>query len=101
MRPSAADDHWEEDASGSGSDLAVPRPPSVAWLLLAGIAWYQRSRLRERLHRRGSRCRFIPTCSEYGSRAVVKYGAVKGTALTMRRIYRCSSGFQGPYVDFP
>jgi putative membrane protein insertion efficiency factor len=34
-------------------------------------------------------CRFYPSCSEYASEAVSRYGALKGTYLAMRRIARC------------
>jgi putative membrane protein insertion efficiency factor len=34
-------------------------------------------------------CRFQPTCSNYASTAVERYGALRGTWLTMRRLARC------------
>ena len=37
-----------------------------------------------------SHCIFIPTCSQYGIEAIEKYGALKGTALTVWRILRCN-----------
>ncbi|HET8521585.1 MAG TPA: membrane protein insertion efficiency factor YidD [Thermomicrobiales bacterium] len=90
-----------EDVPGVLDNVAHLDVTPPARLMLAGIVWYRTSRLRVWHHRRGARCRFIPTCSEYCGRAVVKYGAAKGITLTVRRIYRCSSGYQGPYVDFP
>ncbi len=38
---------------------------------------------------RPSPCRFEPTCSAYGVLAVERFGAVRGGALTLRRIGRC------------
>jgi putative membrane protein insertion efficiency factor len=35
-------------------------------------------------------CKFTPTCSEYGYSAVEKYGVLKGTYLTIRRLLRCN-----------
>jgi putative membrane protein insertion efficiency factor len=35
-------------------------------------------------------CRYTPTCSAYGIQAVIKYGAIKGTLLTLKRFARCS-----------
>lgn len=35
-------------------------------------------------------CRYYPTCSEYGLEAVRKYGAIKGTYLTIKRFLRCN-----------
>ena len=34
-------------------------------------------------------CRFSPTCSEYSIEALNKYGAFKGSFLTIKRIFRC------------
>ncbi|QLG89483.1 membrane protein insertion efficiency factor YidD [Chitinibacter bivalviorum] len=37
----------------------------------------------------GPRCRFTPSCSQYSVEALQKYGAAKGSCLTVRRICRC------------
>ncbi len=37
----------------------------------------------------GKNCRFEPSCSEYAKQAVVKYGAVQGIWLSLKRIGRC------------
>ena len=42
-------------------------------------------------------CRFVPTCSEYAMLAVKKYGAVRGTALALKRIFRCHPFHPGGY----
>lgn len=34
-------------------------------------------------------CRFTPSCSAYGIAAVRRHGAIKGGALTLRRLARC------------
>ncbi|MEK7575978.1 MAG: membrane protein insertion efficiency factor YidD [Patescibacteria group bacterium] len=34
-------------------------------------------------------CVFYPTCSEYGISAISKYGAVKGSIATIKRILKC------------
>ena len=36
-----------------------------------------------------SRCRFTPSCSQYGIEAFEKYGPIKGFYLTVKRILRC------------
>ena len=36
-----------------------------------------------------SSCRFYPSCSEYAIEALGKYGLVKGSWLTLKRIARC------------
>lgn len=37
----------------------------------------------------GPKCRFTPTCSQYGIEALKKYGLIKGGWLTIKRISRC------------
>ena len=38
----------------------------------------------------GSKCRYTPTCSQYGIEALKKYGPLKGLWLTGKRIVRCN-----------
>lgn len=37
-----------------------------------------------------SMCRHIPTCSNYGIEAIEKYGSIKGSLMTFKRIIRCN-----------
>ncbi|MBL6903318.1 MAG: membrane protein insertion efficiency factor YidD [SAR86 cluster bacterium] len=37
----------------------------------------------------GPSCRFTPTCSEYSIQAIDKYGPLKGSWLSIKRISRC------------
>lgn len=46
-------------------------------------------------------CRFYPTCSHYSYEAVSKYGAVKGTYLSIRRISKCHPFHSGGYDPVP
>jgi len=34
-------------------------------------------------------CIFYPTCSQYTLEAIEKYGAIKGSAMGIKRILRC------------
>jgi len=44
----------------------------------------------------GPSCRYTPTCSQYGIEAFKKYGPLKGSWLTIKRILRCNPwGGQG------
>lgn len=36
-----------------------------------------------------SRCRFLPTCSEYAYLALKEYGILQGLNLTVKRLLRC------------
>jgi len=49
----------------------------------------------------GSNCRYYPTCSQYGIIALKKYGILKGSILTAKRIARCNSLFKGGYDPVP
>ena len=73
------------------SALDLSRPPREQWTakgLLAAIHLYQAT-LSPHMSLIGVRCRFTPTCSHYGEGALRKYGALKGTLLTLRRVARC------------
>ncbi|NLN14590.1 MAG: membrane protein insertion efficiency factor YidD [Tissierellia bacterium] len=45
----------------------------------------------------GRHCRFYPTCSQYSLLVYEKYGFIKGTYLTIRRILRCNPFHEGGY----
>jgi len=47
------------------------------------------------------KCRFFPTCSQYALEALEKFGALKGTLLTVRRIFRCHPFNKGGYDPVP
>jgi len=49
----------------------------------------------------GNCCRFQPTCSEYAKEAYQKYGFMKGTYLTIRRLLRCHPWAKGGYDPVP
>ena len=42
-------------------------------------------------------CRFTPTCSEYMTEAITKYGFWKGTQIGLRRLLRCHPFHAGGY----
>ena len=46
-------------------------------------------------------CIYTPTCSLYALEALDKYGAFKGTYLTVRRILRCHPFHRGGYDPVP
>ncbi|MGP3967848.1 membrane protein insertion efficiency factor YidD [Streptomyces sp. 6N223] len=49
----------------------------------------------------GPVCRYYPSCSHYGYRAVEVHGAVKGSALTAWRILRCNPWSRGGVDHVP
>ncbi|MEO8435125.1 MAG: membrane protein insertion efficiency factor YidD [Pyrinomonadaceae bacterium] len=42
-------------------------------------------------------CRFVPTCSEYASEAIQRYGALRGSFMGLRRLFRCHPFNPGGY----
>lgn len=65
----------------------------VVKVALAIIKWYQIiSSLKP-----FNRCRFVPTCSQYASQALKKYGLLKGLSLGLKRIGRCHPWNKGGF----
>jgi putative membrane protein insertion efficiency factor len=46
------------------------------------------------------RCRYYPTCSEYGYIAIERFGVFKGGLLALRRVLRCHP-FSSGGIDEP
>jgi putative membrane protein insertion efficiency factor len=42
-------------------------------------------------------CRFHPTCSQYAIDALKKYGSIKGTYLSVKRVSKCHPWHPGGY----
>jgi putative membrane protein insertion efficiency factor len=49
----------------------------------------------------GNHCRFTPSCSQYASEAIGKYGAFKGSWLALKRLGRCHPFCDGGYDPVP
>lgn len=49
----------------------------------------------------GPACRFEPTCSRYAEEAVRRHGAMRGSALAVKRLLRCRPGAPGGYDPVP
>ncbi|MEI4524990.1 membrane protein insertion efficiency factor YidD [Priestia megaterium] len=48
-----------------------------------------------------ARCRFYPTCSQYGVESIKRFGAVKGSYLTGKRILKCHPFHPGGIDEVP
>ncbi|MBP5572802.1 MAG: membrane protein insertion efficiency factor YidD [Bacteroidales bacterium] len=49
----------------------------------------------------GGACRYTPTCSNYGIQALEKYGAFKGSWLTLKRVLSCNPWGGSGYDPVP
>lgn len=49
----------------------------------------------------GSPCRFYPSCSVYAIDAIAKYGVIKGSILTGKRLGKCHPFHPGGYDPVP
>jgi len=48
-----------------------------------------------------SSCRFYPTCSQYAMEALEKYGFLKGSSLSLKRILKCHPFHSGGFDPVP
>ncbi|MFP7734332.1 membrane protein insertion efficiency factor YidD [Priestia aryabhattai] len=48
-----------------------------------------------------ARCRFYPTCSQYGVESIKRFGAIKGSYLTVKRILKCHPFHPGGIDEVP
>lgn len=65
--------------------------------LIRAIRWYQRciSPLF------GPQCKYYPSCSHYALTAVRRFGAARGSVLTILRLLRCRPWSRGGIDDVP
>lgn len=63
--------------------------PRQILVLLVRIYQWVLSPLKSTFFGPAGRCRFTPSCSHYAVEALQVHGALKGTALAARRLYRC------------
>lgn len=49
----------------------------------------------------GQQCRFEPSCSNYTQEAIVVHGAIKGSWLGVKRIFKCGPWCAGGYDPVP
>lgn len=64
-------------------------------ILIRLVKLYQRIPLKSH-----SRCKYIPTCSNYAIIVLNDFGAFKGSWLTIKRLLRCNPFTKGG-IDLP
>jgi hypothetical protein len=71
-----------------------------AYICIKMIKFHQ-NQISSHLNELGMRCRFYPTCSDYGILAIQKYGVIKGIIKTWNRLYRCRPNNLESCIDYP
>jgi uncharacterized protein len=77
--------------------MHTARPGVISRIMLRMIRFYQVA-ISPGL---GANCRFYPSCSQYTSEAIAKYGPLKGSWLGTKRILRCHPLHPGGYDPVP
>ena len=80
------------------------KPASDQWsarLTIGAIDAYRATVSRALAQTGVVRCRFTPTCSEYGREAIARYGFPKGFALATGRVLRCNPWSDGGIDPVP
>ena len=97
-----ADTHQHEVNTGYQEprlrDLPISIKTIVRIPLLAAIRAYQQTVSRVLP---ANTCRFTPSCSHYGYRAIYKYGLIKGSLMAIWRVARCNPFNSGGYDPVP
>lgn len=65
-------------------------------IILKLINFYKKS-ISPWLSMKGIHCKYYPTCSEYSKQAIEKYGVLKGSLLSAKRILKCNPFSKGGY----
>lgn len=73
---------------------------SAAAILFQGYHFFLSPLLRRILFIPGG-CRYIPTCSAYGLRAIRQYGLARGFVFLFLRLGRCHPWARGGYDPVP
>jgi len=49
----------------------------------------------------GASCRYLPSCSDYAIEAIDKFGIIRGTMLSIKRILKCNPLGSSGYDPIP
>ncbi len=69
----------------------------AGWLAIKTLRFYQLTLS----SLAGRTCRHLPTCSDYTSSAIMRFGAVRGGVLGISRIWRCNPWGTDGYDPVP
>jgi uncharacterized protein len=87
----------EQWRSEERRDTTKPASTLGQWSLLALVQLY-RVFLSPFL---GGACKFYPSCSKYAQEAIARHGAKHGSALALKRLWRCRPFTKGGFDPVP
>lgn len=87
-----------ESVVDCAADSVADFPPPRAAMARRAILFYQEYISPSKM---GASCRFTPTCSQYALIAYSRFGWLKGTLLTIRRLGRCGPWHPGGWDPVP
>jgi len=90
--------HPDSDPEPRLRDLPLNLRTLLRWPMLALIRLYQMTVSRVLP---SNTCRFYPSCSHYGYRAVYKYGFFRGSLMAAWRVLRCNPFNPGGFDPVP
>ena len=76
---------WKTQKDIDIEKLPLPSKPFIIKFIIKMIRFYQKN-ISKKL---GNRCVFDPSCSHYSEIAYRRKGILRGTLLTIKRLYRC------------
>ena len=76
-------------------------PKASAFPIHLSVAIYRYSLAHSYMHRKGERCMFLPSCTEYAERVGNTHGLLEGLVIIGNRFRRCRSDTTEDFLDFP
>lgn len=83
-------------------NIIIPPRYQVSNNIVLGMIWVYKGTASEAFKKSGMiKCRFYPTCSEYGRLVLLHDGFLVGSVRAVYRILRCNPFNHGPHEDWP
>jgi len=83
-------------------NIIIPPRYQLSNNIVLGMIWVYQETASKAFKESGMiKCRFYPTCSEYGRLVLLHDGFIVGLVKAVYRILRCNPFNQGPHEDWP
>lgn len=74
--------------SGNKTEISAEKEINAPTRFLIWLIKYYQTKISP--HLPGKKCRYTPSCSAYGIQALQRFGAIKGSWLTLKRVLSCN-----------